>query len=504
MAFGMMVGSVPTSVPQFILLGNWLIEGDYKRKLGLLKTNKLFWIITSIYLLHLIGMFYTQDMNEGLKDLRIKLPLLFLPGLLLSTKPIAAKEFKILLYCFIAGSFINTAWCLIYNYILHSNEIARNASRFMSHIRLGMYLNVAIACCFYFVIHAVKPMLKMLFAALIVYFVFSMYALGLASGLINLALLSICLLLFFLLKQKLYIRIISLILLLITGIYAFNFFNSILEGQLTTKNAECNVPKKYNAAGNLCINLEISTQKENGNYVFMNIQTIELQREWARKFPKDSFSYNGVNLQRYNVLIRYMASKGLYKDSAGLSLLNEDDVKNIQNNITNYKYPEWGFLQKRIYEFVWEYDEFINERDVNGHSLTMRLYFWKAATVIINDHVLFGVGTGDVQAELNDTYVKTHSPLSKDWYKRPHNQFITITVALGILGLLIFIFSFLYPVINLKEHLHVLFWPYFLILLVSFILEDTLETQAGLSFYAFFFALFISQAYFKKQQNPAD
>ena len=232
----------------------------------------------------------------------------------------------------------------------------------------------------------------------------------------------------------------------------------------------------------------------------------ELKKEWQTRFPQDSFSYmpNPHNLQRYNVMLRYMASKGLNKDSAGLTRLNEEDLKNIQKNITNYKYPEWSFLHKRIYEFVWEYDEFKNERNINGHSLTMRLYFWKASSALIKENVLFGVGTGDVQNELNKTYIETNSPLDKDWYKRPHNQFLTITVALGILGLVIFLISFLYPIISLKKQLHSLFWPYFLIVCLSFVLEDTLETQAGLSFYAFFFTLFITQAFFKKQQNLAD
>jgi O-antigen ligase len=107
-----------------------------------------------------------------------------------------------------------------------------------------------------------------------------------------------------------------------------------------------------------------------------------------------------------------------------------------------------------------------------------------------------------VQSELNKTYTNTNSPLNVDWYKRPHNQFLTITVALGIIGLLVFLFSFVYPVIKLKNQLHRLFWPYFLVLCISFILEDTLETQAGLSFYAVFYTLFISEAFFKKQQSP--
>ncbi|MEO6304055.1 MAG: O-antigen ligase family protein, partial [Bacteroidia bacterium] len=499
-------GSVPTSVPQFILLGNWIIEGDFKRKFKLMGSNKLFWIITSIFFLHLIGMLYTQNINDGLTDLRIKLPLLFLSGLLFSSKPIDAKEFKVLLYCFLAGSFVNTAWCLIYSFILHTTDVARNASRFMSHIRLGLYLNVAVACCVYFISLHEKKIHKFLFSLLLVYFVFAMYALGLASGLVNFLILCTFGLIVFLLKQKTYIKVISLLVIIAFGLYTHNFLNSVLSAQSQTQTTENNIPHRVSSTGKLYLNYNDTKQKENGNYVFINIENIELKNEWQKRFPADSFNYMPTlhNIGRYQVLLRYMASKGLNKDSTGLTKLSAEDLKNIQANITNYKYHEWSFLHKRVYEFLWEYDEFMNERNINGHSLTMRLYFWKAAAFLIKQNIVFGVGTGDVQSELNKTYVETNSPLNKDWYKRPHNQFITITVALGVIGLLIFLFSFIYPVINLNKYLHPLFWPYFLILCISFILEDTLETQAGLSFYAFFYSVFITQAFFKKQQNPVD
>jgi MFS family permease len=506
LAFGIMMGTVPTSVPQFILLGNWIIEGGFKLKWEQLRVNKLFWIITSLFFLHLIGMAYTQDLESGLTSIRILMPLMFLPMLLFSTKPVNEKEFKLLLYCFLLGSLVSTVWCLIYNYVLHTNEVVRNASRFMSHIRLGLYLNVAIASCFYFIWTVSKNLHKFLLGGLLLYFVFVLYALGLASGLVNLLILSFFALIIFLFKQKMHIRIISLVIILVGAFYGFNFLNSIFNSQLTTVSGENNIPHKLSQTGNIYLNYNSFTQKENGNYVFINIQPTELQKEWKMRFPKDSFSYRPHlhNIQRYQVLVRYMASKGLNKDSAGLTKLSNEDFINIQKNITNYKYPDWSFLHKRVYEFVWEYDEFMNERNVNGHSLTMRLYFWKAAASVIEKNVLFGVGTGDVQNELNKTYVETQSPLTKDWYKRPHNQFITMTVALGVVGLMIFLFSFLYPVNSLKKYLHPLFWPYFLILVLSFVLEDTLETQAGLSFYAFFYTLFIAQAFFKRQQNPAD
>jgi hypothetical protein len=506
LAFGMMMGTVPTSVPQFILLGNWLIEGDFKRKWLQLRSNKLFWIITSLFFIHVLGLLYTSDLSAGLNDIRIKLPLLFLSVLFFSTKPLNTNEFKFVLYCFLLGSFTNTMWCIIYNFILHTNDDARNASRFMSHIRLGLYLNVAIASCFYFIWITNKNSYKFLFSCLLGYFVFVLYALGLASGIVNLLIVCSFALIIFLFKQKNKIKIISLAVIILFVFFALNYLSTIFNSQLTPNISEVNKPHKVSPTGNIYLNYASFSQKENGNYVFINIQPTELKKEWQLRFPADSFSYkpNDHNIQRYHVLLRYMASKGLNKDSAGLAKLSNQDFKNIQNNITNYLYPQWSFLHKRIYEFVWEYDEFVNERNINGHSLTMRLYFWKAAVTLIKKNYLFGVGTGDVQTELNTTYIATKSPLDKDWYKRPHNQFLTVTVALGSVGLLLFLFSFLYPVFKLKQELHKLFWPYFLVLCISFILEDTLETQAGLSFYAFFFVLFISQAFFKKQQNLAD
>jgi O-antigen ligase len=134
----------------------------------------------------------------------------------------------------------------------------------------------------------------------------------------------------------------------------------------------------------------------------------------------------------------------------------------------------------------------------------MRLYFWKAALFIIKEHPIFGVGTGDVQSELNITYIKTKSPLEPKWYKRPHNQFLTISVSLGLIGLLFFIFSLIYPLITLNKFLPILYWPFFILAINSFILEDTLESQAGISFFASFNTLFLCFAYFKKQQSLLD
>jgi O-antigen ligase len=185
----------------------------------------------------------------------------------------------------------------------------------------------------------------------------------------------------------------------------------------------------------------------------------------------------------------------------GVWKLSENDMQNIRNNVTNYQLPEWSYLHKRIYELVNEYDEFKNKRHVNGHSLSMRLYFWSTAVHVIGQNFFTGVGTGDVQAALNKAYKETHAPLKEEWYKRPHNQYLTIAVALGIFALLLFLFILIYPFVSLRKYLPILYLPFFAIAVISFFVEDTLETQAGVTFFAFFNSFFVATAYHRKNSG---
>ncbi|MCW3078095.1 MAG: hypothetical protein JWO32_2704 [Bacteroidetes bacterium] len=510
----MMVGTVPTSVPQFILLGNWLLEHDFKRKWAQIKNNKLFWILSAVFLMHVAGLFYTSDLAAGLNDVRTKIPLLFLPLIFFSSKPFTKTEFHFLLYCFLLGCLVNVSWCYIYSFILHKNEVARSASRFMSHIRLGLYLNMAISSCVYFIYINKETGKRVLFALLIACFMFSMYILGLASGFVNLFILVFLASCYLIMKQSLKIKLL-LISFLGCGIFAVcNYVKNVYESQIHVNQIPYNSILAKNFNGRWYSQIDPgSGQKENGNYVLINVHFDELKREWNRRCPIDTFAYSPqYNLKRFDVLLRYLTSKTLTKDSLGIWQLTKEDIANIHNNITNFETSRWSYLHKRVYEIVYEYDELRNKRNINGHSLTMRPYFWKAALMIVREHPLTGVGTGDVQPELNAMYVKSGSPLKKDWYKRPHNQYLTIMVALGVVGLLAFLISLVCPLLILRGYFHVLFFAFFVLGVVSFLLEDTLESQAGVTFFAFFNSLFMAQAYynlnnkgaFKKQHIPGD
>lgn len=421
--------------------------------------------------------------------------MLLLPMILFSSKALTKKEFEFVLICFLIGTINNTLWSILYTHVLHHTEGVRKASRFMSHIRLGLYLNMAIAVCFYFFVRQHSFLRRVLLLLLATYFLFAIYALGLASGSFNFVLLVLLTLCYFIYHQGISLKIIYTLLLLFFLGSIFFYVSRVRSEQIEIKAGVNNTKQEKTPWGSSYISFGNGEQIENGNYVHINIELQEIRRCWNRRMPNDTFSYQpSVNLERYEILLRYLASMGKNKDSLSVMQLSEQDLKNISKGIFNCEYPNWSFLHRRTYELVNDFYDFQNGGQINGHSLSMRPYFWKASCHAILINPLLGVGTGDLQDAMNKAYVSTDSPLNVEWYKHPHNQFLSITLALGVIGLIVFLVSLLYPTIILRKKLSRLFWVFFFLLLVSFLMEDTLETQAGLTFYVFFNSLFLWRA----------
>jgi len=101
----------------------------------------------------------------------------------------------------------------------------------------------------------------------------------------------------------------------------------------------------------------------------------------------------------------------------------------------------------------------------------------------------FGVGTGDVKNCFADELIKEKSSLSED-HLRAHNQFISIAIAFGIPGFLWFLFAIFYPFIK-KHSYDFLFMIFFISYLSSMLWEDSLETQIGVTIFAFFYPFYL-------------
>lgn len=499
LAAGMLFGTVPTSIPQIVLAANWLLEKNYSWKWQQLKSNKLFWVLISLYLLHVIGMIYTQNLSRGMDDLRNKLPLLTLPVILFSSASLTAKEFKLLFFFFLLSVIASSVCCfLVYEgYTKKVIVDVRQASVFMSHIRFSLFIAFSIICLIYFMIKEERSVFRSYSIAAVCWLLFVMFKLEMATGFICLVL-SGSAMLFYLMIKKLP-KLVSLPLVII-GLSGFVFVSYFAVKSLNMFDkdplSKHNVMLEKTRNNRVYLNDTIYGLAENGNLIGVNINYEELEKEWNKKSkcPYMGKDKKGNDL-RYT-LLRYLSSKGFTKDSAGVALLNSKDITNVELGLSNYKYTSQNGLISKWRELVWEYTKYKRGENPSGHTLTMRLEFWKTALYIIKHHSLIGVGTGDIQDAFNVAYEETQSRLDKEWRLRCHNQYLAIAVAFGLIGLVFFLFYLVYPVIILRNTLHDLYWPFLIIALLSFITEDTLETQSGVTFFIFFHALFLWLASF--------
>ena len=145
----------------------------------------------------------------------------------------------------------------------------------------------------------------------------------------------------------------------------------------------------------------------------------------------------------------------------------------------------------RMQEIFWELNIYLKGGNPSGYSVAQRFEFWKAAIGIIKENFFIGVGTGDVEKAFDEQYEKINSPLTQEWRLRSHNQFLAIGTAFGVIGILWFLIALFYPLLSLKNYKDYFYLTFFIISFLSMLTEDTLETQVGITFFAFFNSLFL-------------
>ena len=94
-----------------------------------------------------------------------------------------------------------------------------------------------------------------------------------------------------------------------------------------------------------------------------------------------------------------------------------------------------------------------------------------------------------------------NSNLEKTWRLRAHNQYLSFGVAFGWPGLLFFIFVLLFSIRHAFQHQNYIYLAFLIIAMGSFFNEDTLETQAGVTFFAFLNSFFLWKVYKSDDSN---
>lgn len=467
-------------------------DAKYKAKFQLLLKDKRMLALMTVYLLFILGLIHTSNFAYAFKDLRIKLPILVVPFLAFSFFPLTQKEFKLIFHSIYAGILFTMAMALLIylKWIDWKIEDMRNYSPFVSNVRLGTLLVFSIISSIYFVFNKtnlfVHKYLYILFALLCLVFLLLIQSLTGIVALVG------CLLVMVIYglskKENRKAAILGLVLfLLLGGTITLLTLNEYRRIHWVEKINFDELPKTT-SHGEGYLHYPNSTETINGHYVFINICHPELKTEWSKRSKLD---YDGLTNKGWPVsgtLIQYLTSKGEKKNAEAVQELSDMEIHAIENGVANFLNLHALDIRGRINQFWIELDEYKKDGEPNGKSFATRLETWKVACLNIRESALFGYGTGDVRDQMEKKYVETKSKLIATNYLNSHQQYLTVAMAVGIVGLMLFIGFIFYPLIRFK-HLHILFVIALTISGIAMLDEDTLETQAGCTQFIFIYVV---------------
>jgi hypothetical protein len=446
----------------------------------------------SIYLLHVLGLLLTVDFDYALKDLRIKLPIFALPIILSVSRPLEWKQFRTLMLFFagavIVGTFIST-------YILISHDIdnMRDISTFISHIRFSLLICIAIFALGYFAIRetSMPGWARLILIAANVWLLLYLVISASMTGFVVLSLAAFVLAIVYAFRKRNTYSRIAVVGMLLVPVIMLLFLTGIVSDVYKVQRVDFSRLDSHTARGVPYWHDTTNLQTENGHYVWIYLATDEMREAWNKRSEIDFEGKDNKGQMLKFTLIRYLTSKGYRKDAEGVEKLSSEDIAYIEDGEASVHYHERSEFYIRLYKIIWETQQYFRTGDPSGHSAMQRIEYWKTSILIIKDHPLLGVGTGDMNIAFERQYEIMNSPLKPEFRWRSHNQFLSIAVGFGLLGLIWFLFALFYPPIRMGRMSDYFYLSFFVIMIVSMLSEDTIETQAGATIFAFFTSLFL-------------
>ena len=423
-------------------------------------------------------------------------------------EPLDRKRFNIVMLVYVLSVFVATMFSSV-SYWRHDYEDIREISHFISHIRFCLNIVFCIAIISFYIFKmrvsrgngvpafgikvAVNQFLMWL---LLFWFVYQIYIFESLSGYVILAAVVIVSLVYAFLKWKKsrgwHIAVAVVALLVVAA--AFLVVQHEVKPMLRVEPVDFATLEQKTAQGNDYWHDTIHNPVEDGKYVGLYYCRKELQEAWSQRsgMAFEGTTENGENLEA--TLARYLTSKDLRKDAQGVMALTDEDIRNVEKGVANYNNWRHTGLRARLSATLFEYNLYRRYDNPNGGSLAQRIEFTRASFHIIGQHPWFGVGTGDVPQAFAQTYDEIQSPLKEEFRFRAHNQYLAIAVAFGLVGLAFFLLVLLYPWCASRKNHTYLYMVFLTIMLLSMFPEDTLETQAGATLFAFFMSLLLFAA----------
>lgn len=498
-AIGVSSSNVFMSIGTIWLLANSILEGDFKNKWERLKTEQVGWVFIFLFAFGSITLLWSENLEYGIHDLRIKLPLIVIPLVLSTSKPLRKKHFYFIVYAFLSALLLTSAWNY-FQFQAHIDDVTdvRQMSRFISHVRFSVLINLGIFFSYYLWLKGKWP--AVVVWPLLVWLLFYQYKSQVVNGYGLFIILTILSLIYWakhleskVLKRTFGFALMGVSIALVIGLTYFWQKASIVIPKIDYSTLEL-----YTLNNNGYYHQKNTTISEDGKLVYLYISEKECRKAWQARAHIHFDSLDRKGHPVVGTLYRYMTSMDLRKDSVGFTKLSDHDIHNIENGFSNYRINR-GVVEK-ISDLKMQLFLLRAKGDPNGNSLIQRQLHLLAAGSILKNHWLTGIGIGDVQMAFEVQYEKEHSPLKIENRHRSHNQFMTIWISHGLVGFVAILLLWLMPFFKYLKTCDYLLCVVLIAFGFSFLWQDMLETQAGVTIFAFFYSLTV----FKSRKNVED
>jgi hypothetical protein len=493
LAVGLPLSKIPLSLGLMLLGLNVILYWDWKNVwIRWTSSKPLIFLVASFFII-LVSLLWTSDYGKGMNNIRIIIPFFTIP-LAITAIPLSNKKYYyIILLSFIISVFVTSLInvCAYFHWWgAKKYDDIRSLSLFISHIRFSMLVIMALALCIGWWIKKLPA--QFLSIPLIIWFIFYTNLAQIGTGYLTLA--GITLLAFVFILQRIRSKVLKITIfsLLLIGLsFVVGYFIIHLKPIPPKIKLTDNLRQTTTALGNSYYFAQFDKVSwENGYPVYAFLADSELRSEWNKvsKIPYDSTDLKGSPIQ--TIVIRYMTSKGLKKDAADFQKLTKKDIQNMENGMTSIEMEDGG-LKSFLYQLKFQLKYMENP---NGKSFLERVEFLKVGLHILKSNWMLGVGVGDIDTAFKYAYEQQKSKLFIENRHITHNQYITFWIIGGIVCFISFLLIWYYQLkFALKKQSFV--WLSFIVIsLLSFCVEDTLHTQVGATFTAFFMGLFIQNS----------
>lgn len=479
---GCMVTSIwASNLMWVLLLANWVLEGRWAEKWQVARQSRLLHAVVALFVLNVVGLLWTDNLAQGLSAIQLLLPWLFVPLVVLTTRPPVGRVRDTILFLY-AGTVVVVSFIGLVRWLTIPDLPYRDLVPYVSHIRFSLN------CC----------MVLFLSAS-------ALHRVGgraVAAKRIGLALLMVWMVAFLLLQRSYTAFAVLTAASLAAILWRRRHWLWLAAWLAAVGGAVAYVAVQYHDYHHL---RPMSTQPlpthtpsgnpyvhhcdglvENGNYVYNYLCHDELAQHWPSRssVPLDGCTPTGFKVE--TTLVRYLNALGLPKDSTGVASLTDEQVAEVVDGVANPVYVHGSLPKHMLYVLFFELENYRCYRAVTGFSMLQRLELWQAALHVVADHPWLGVGTGDLADAMEADFRRTSSPLQGSGFQ-PHSVFLALMAQFGLPLFVLLMAVWLRAAPRLRRQ-GSLIAAWAVMVLVSCIAENTLGTLTGILFATWFMA----------------